>query len=594
MDIESSHPYITIFNGLILFYPCTLFEEMGTSIQMIEPLSLQNQALQNLVKIGALQKADLSRVEAGIIESGEPWPVVLGHLGLTNDAKVLAAAEKIYEVPIVKANEIPNQALKLGITTLYLKANRLLPLSIHGSFIDVAFVDPDNIPMQKGVTFVTGKTIRPRLISISDWRLAFNHLYEQENENGGSSSRSGEAGWTDDAGRLADIATEAPTIRLVDAIFTQAVDMGASDIHVESRPNKTQIRMRVDGQLQVIREEGPHAGAMITSRLKVLCDLDVADLRRPQDGRTSIAVRGRPVDIRVSTIPSVYGESVAIRLLERDDRLFDFSGLGFEGRDLEILTDLTQLKRGLVLITGPTGSGKTTTLYAFLNTLRAEKLKILTVEDPIEYFFADIQQTQVNEAAGMSFATSLRSFLRHDPDVIMVGEIRDEETARIAIQAALTGHLVLSTLHTNNAIGAIPRLIDMGVAPYLLASALSGVVAQRLIRRLCPSCREQTSTSKPIIRELQHLGLPNYPSHIWTSEGCSKCDGEGFVGRMVLSESFKNTLNLSESIHNSLPASELQAVIKEDGFISMNTDGANKIAKGKTALKEVLSTVEHQ
>lgn len=441
-------------------------------------------------------------------------------------------------------------------------------------------VDPLDDDAERGLKFATGKTISKKVISLSDWRTAFERVYglatsEPDSDHSNDLMR---AGWADDATRLQDMSSDAPVIRQVDQLLTEAADKGASDIHVEPAPNVTRIRFRVDGQMITTKETTPDIAGLIASRIKVMCDMDVADRRRPQDGRTSVAVRGRPVDLRVSTVPTAYGESLAIRLLDRSASLLDLETLGFSNHDLGLINAILERPKGIFLVTGPTGSGKTTTLYAALNELRQINRKILTVEDPVEYFFDDINQVQVNEAAGVTFAGALRSFLRQDPDIMMVGEIRDSETARVAVQAALTGHLVLSTLHTNDAISSIARLKDMGIEDYLIAATLAGISAQRLVKHICSSCREPVKGSKP---------------KQFSSKGCSSCDETGYKGRTVISEGFSLSSDIAELIRQGAGSDDILKSARKQGMQTLLEDGKFKATKGIVLLDDVYAAIGH-
>ena len=383
---------------------------------------------------------------------------------------------------------------------------------------------------------------------------------------------------------------DAPIIRLINALLTQAVKENASDIHIEAFETRMQVRMRIDGVLREIIEPPRKLAPLIISRIKVMARLDIAEKRIPQDGRISLRLAGRAVDVRVSTLPSGHSERIVLRLLDKQAGRLNLSHLGMDPNAHERLTNLIKKPHGIILVTGPTGSGKTTTLYAALSNLNDARRNILTVEDPIEYYIDGIGQTQVNNKVDMTFARGLRAILRQDPDVVMVGEIRDLETAEIAVQASLTGHLVFSTLHTNTAVGAVARLQDMGVEPYLLASSLLGVISQRLVRTLCPECKQLSEASEKEI-ELMQLNATYDLSHhrpsIAHPVGCPACRHSGFVGRTGIYEVVELDNQVRQLIHERASEVELEKYVRRS-MPSLRDDGVRLVLEGKTSLDEVL------
>ena len=369
---------------------------------------------------------------------------------------------------------------------------------------------------------------------------------------------------------LLEAANDAPIIRMLNALLTQAAKDGASDIHIEPYERSSSVRFRVDGTLREVVQPNRALHAALISRLKIMAELDIAEKRLPQDGRISLRIGGRAIDVRVSTLPSAHGERAVLRLLDKSESKFTLEALGMDGAVLSAFNRLVHQPHGIVLVTGPTGSGKTTTLYASLGRIDTASTNVLTVEDPIEYELAGIGQTQVNTKIDLTFGKALRAILRQDPDVIMIGEIRDFETAQIAIQASLTGHLVLATLHTNDAPSAITRLIDMGVEPYLLSSSLLGAQAQRLVRKLCTTCRRQDVEGR------------------WHPVGCPKCSSTGYKGRTGVYELMVVDDALRALIHNRAAESELFTAAKAHGFVPMRDDGERLVAAGITSLEEVL------
>ncbi len=376
---------------------------------------------------------------------------------------------------------------------------------------------------------------------------------------------------------------DAPIIRLINALITEAIKENASDIHVEPFETRLSIRFRVDGVLREVLEPPRQIASLLCSRIKVMAQLDIAEKRLPQDGRISLKVANRPVDIRVSTLPSGHGERVVMRILDKQAGRLDLLQLGMDEKDRQRLSKIIQKPHGIILVTGPTGSGKTTTLYAMLSALNDTKRNILTVEDPIEYDLDGIGQTPVNTKVNMTFAKGLRAILRQDPDVVMVGEIRDSETAQIAVQASLTGHLVLSTLHTNSAVGAIIRLQDMGIEPFLLSSTLLGVISQRLVRSLCPECKTETSLAG---EELAKYGV-NSDYTVFQAKGCSQCLQTGYKGRSGIYEMIEIDDTLANMIHDSASQPQIEAYCRSKSQ-NLRDDGIRKVISGETSLDEVL------
>ncbi len=381
---------------------------------------------------------------------------------------------------------------------------------------------------------------------------------------------------------------DAPIVRLINALLTQAVREGASDIHVEPFETRSVVRFRLDGVLRDIVEPQPVLHGVIVSRIKIMARLDIAEKRLPQDGRITLRLAGRPVDVRVSTLPTGHGERVVLRLLDKQVGRLNLPGLGMSGRTLSLLDHLIHQPHGIILVTGPTGSGKTTTLYAALSQLDAKRYNIVTVEDPIEYDLDGIGQTHVNTKIDLTFARALRAILRQDPDIIMIGEIRDLETAQIAVQASLTGHLVLATLHTNDAAGAVTRLVDMGVEPFLVASSLLGVLAQRLVRRLCPQCRQAHVPSAAEARLLEVTTETAAETTVYRAIGCPACGNTGYQGRTGIYELLSVDEALRGLIHDRAAEGRIREYGKAQGMQSLREDGLRWVCAGETSLEEVL------
>lgn len=395
----------------------------------------------------------------------------------------------------------------------------------------------------------------------------------------------------DEIEKLKDLAAEAPIIKFVNSMISRAAEYRASDIHLESHSDYLKIRYRIDGVLQDVDQVLADTASAIISRIKIMSDLDIGEKRLPQDGRIQLRVSGSLFDIRVSTLPTIYGENIVMRLLEKENINYDIDTLGMEGEDIELVKKFVSHNFGLVLITGPTGSGKSTSLYSILSQLNTKERKIITVEDPVEYQIEGISQIQVLEQIGLTFASILRNILRQDPDVIMIGEIRDRETAEIAIRASLTGHLVLATLHTNDALSAITRLVDMGVDDYLVNSSLLGVIAQRLVRRICPHCKRPAIADPAIMRELNvdmvqaKLGLRE--QSFYKGEGCEICASTGYRGRMGVFEILEFTDELKSALLKHKEYDYLQGVLRQRYFKSLRDDAIMKWLKGLTTAEEV-------
>ncbi len=390
---------------------------------------------------------------------------------------------------------------------------------------------------------------------------------------------------------LLDSRDDSPVIRLINALLLEAVKEGASDVHVETQEKRVVVRFRIDGVLRDKLEPRRELAPLLVSRIKVMAKLDIAEKRVPQDGRVTLRIGGHDVDARVSTIPTQHGERVVMRLLEKGSLSLDMEALGMSARDRDVFARLLERPHGMLLVTGPTGSGKTTSLYAALHRLNDRKRNIMTVEDPIEYELAGVAQTQVNARTGMTFARGLRAILRQDPDVIMVGEIRDQETAEVAVRSAMTGHFVLSTLHTNSAVGSVTRLIDMGVERYLLAPMLVGVAAQRLVRRLCPSCRRQDVASEGDSLLLGGALKPG--KKLWRAVGCDDCHGDGYRGRAGLYEVIAVDEKLQAMIHEGASEAEIEAHARRNNP-SLLDDGVDKVRAGVTTVEEVARVVREE
>jgi general secretion pathway protein E len=480
-----------------------------------------------------------------------------------------------------------------AVSYAYAKANGIVVTSQTGDVAEVALRADARPQALAEVRRVLGLPCNARLVDAAGFDELLAKLY------GGADN--GAVALADDLAQELDLSRllqeipeiedllesqdDAPVIRLINALFTQALRDGASDIHIEPFETRSVVRLRIDGTLRDLLEPARALHAAIVSRIKIMAQLDIAEKRLPQDGRITLRVAGKPIDVRVSTIPTGHGERVVLRLLDKQAGRLDLTKLGMAAGTLTQVDALIRAPHGIVLITGPTGSGKTTTLYAALSRLDATALNIMTVEDPVEYDLDGISQTQINTRIEMSFARALRTILRQDPDVIMIGEIRDLETAQIAVQASLTGHLVFATLHTNDAVSAVTRLVDMGVEPFLLASSLIGVGAQRLVRRLCPDCRKPFT---PDPAQLQTLGFAPAVGTVYTAQACSACNQSGYRGRTGIYELLTVDDDLRRLIHDRASEHTLRAHAAKRGMRSLRDDGMRWVAAGVTSLEEVV------
>ena len=473
-------------------------------------------------------------------------------------------------------------------------ASRLqaIPIARARGLLTVAMVDPLDVVAIDDIRRTTGLSIKVALTTVQDFQYALGQYptLDVAEELVRDLPQPQAVDEEMSLERLRRMAEDAPVIRLVNRLVEEAVRTRASDIHVERQERHVRLRYRVDGVLLTRGTLPAHAHAQVISRIKIMANMDIAERRLPQDGSFQTRVDGRAIDVRVSTIPSFYGEKAVLRLLDKSAPIYDLDKLGLSAQNYEVLRRIIQRPQGIFLLTGPTGSGKTTTLYAILNQLNNEKVNVLTVEDPVEYQIAGITQMQVNVRAGVTFASSLRHFLRQDPDIIMVGEVRDQETAQIAIQAALTGHLVLSTLHTNDAPGAITRLLDMGVEPYLVASALEGVAAQRLVRVLCPKCREADAAGAEELRT--RFGTAAPAGTYYLGRGCEFCNYTGYRGRVAIFEIAEMNDELRHLVINRVPHHTLKEAAVAAGMTTLLEDGLKKAAAGVTSLAEVWRVVQ--
>ncbi len=545
-----------------------------------------------LLRQGHCDQRTLERARRVAIDSGQRLDVVLIQLGLVSERGLADTYADLLSVPVATAERYPPSEPvlpdRLGAT--FLRHARAIPLAADAETVTLAAADPLDPFTQAAVAVATGRQVRLQVAVPIELETALNRLYPEE---GPAASEAGaDAPMEEDAERLKDLASEAPVIRLVNLVITRAVETQASDIHIEPFEDRLRIRYRYDGVLHEAEPPPRHLAAAITSRIKIMARLDIAERRMPQDGRIKMAVRGQDVDFRVSTIPSLHGETVVLRILDRSAVAFDYARLGLAPTVIGKLGSALDLPNGIVLVTGPTGSGKTTTLYTGLLALNAITRKIVTVEDPIEYQLGGINQIQVRGQIGLTFASLLRSILRQDPDVIMVGEIRDGETAQIAVQAALTGHLVLSTLHTNSAAAAVTRLRDMGVEDYLLTAVLRGIMAQRLVRRLCPDCRRPEPAPPELV---QRFGLDrrtaDRPIMLSRAVGCPACRQTGYRGRTAIAEFLELGPEIERLIFARADHASIERAAVTHGMELMFEAGLGAALAGETTIEELTRSI---
>ncbi|ARN57828.1 type II secretion system ATPase GspE [Sedimentisphaera salicampi] len=534
--------------------------------------------------------------------SGDPRRIddlVLGCHNFTEESvlKLFAEALDMPFVEEIRPTDVPAEFID-NVPAVYAQNHYVVADSGGGEgMLRVISFQPLNFEVYDNVSRMTGMEVEPAISTKTNITAAIDEAYEQktsvaeevaeELDSQNLDNLVNEVSSSDD---LLDVVNRPPVIRLVNDIFFRALQMRASDIHIHPFENKIQIRYRIDGILYDSLSLNRNVLPLIISRIKVMAGMDIAERRLPQDGRTAVRLGQREIDLRVSTVPTAYGERCVLRILDKSKGVLQLEDLGFIGEDLKTFDQLLKKSHGVIFVTGPTGSGKSTSLYAALQRINSSEKNIMTVENPIEYQLEGISQMQVSEKKGMTFANALRHILRQDPDVIMVGEVRDEQTARMAIQSSLTGHLVFSTLHTNDSASSMSRLIDLGVEPYLVSSSIIAIMAQRLARRICPSCRVEY---RPKSHELRELGLSeSTDTHFYMGEGCEKCFNTGYRGRIGLYELLVVNEELRSMVSDNLPAGVLKKKAVEQGLKTLRMDGAMKVMAGDTTISEVLRVTQ--
>ena len=548
-----------------------------------------------LIERGKLDPANLDRALRLQAESGERLGSLLVTLGLCAQRDVAEALALQLSLPLVDANGYPEfPILEERVSARFLREARALPVREDEAELGLAMADPTDAYTIGAFEMVTGRAVRPMVAIPTELEAALERLYGAGKSAVGQllgdvETRPDELSFDADVQQLKDLASEAPVIRLVSLLITNALEMRASDIHIEPFENRLIVRYRIDGVLHETESPPKRLSAAVISRVKIMANLDIAERRLPQDGRIRLRIQGKEIDLRVSTLPTMHGESVVMRILDKGHVALDFRKLGFEDDTLKVFLDVLLQPHGILLVTGPTGSGKTTTLYTALDRLNQPDVKILTVEDPVEYQMSGINQIQVKPQIDLTFANALRSIVRQDPDVIMIGEIRDLETAQIAVQSALTGHLVLSTVHTNDAPSTVNRLLDMGVEDYLLTSTVIGILAQRLVRRLCPHCKEAYVALPELVEQMRLRRFSqDRDITLWHAKGCGHCAQTGYMGRLSILEMLPMTDSVRSLVMKHATANELRAEAIRNGMITMYEDGLRKALAGVTTFEEVL------
>jgi type IV pilus assembly protein PilB len=546
---------------------------------------------QLLMRSGVITERQLADALEVHKATGERLGRIIVELGYATQSAILSVmATQIgiehFDFTVVKPDPNAVASVPRELSERY----TLMPISIDDGTLVVAMADPQNVLALDDLRIITGHEIRAGISTKDDILGAIDTYYKIAQRSDPSDIMGTDELDQAELESLSGVATDAPIVKLVNYIISKAVSERASDIHIEPQESDLRVRFRVDGVLHEVMRSPRSVQASIISRFKIMADMDIAETRKPQDGHCEVTVAGHKIDFRVSSLPTVYGERIVLRILRKDAILLQLSDLGFLPQSLERFESSFRKPYGAILVTGPTGSGKSTSLYAAINVLNSPDKHILTAEDPVEYRVPGVNQCQVNVKAGLTFARALRSFLRCSPDIILVGEIRDQETAKIGIESALTGHLVLSTLHTNDSSGAVTRLVEMGVEPFLVASAVDCVLAQRLARRLCPSCKEEYEP-KPQTLIDAGFAADNLPERIFKAVGCKKCGGTGYLGRMGVHEVLLVSEEIGRLAVAGATAEEIKRTAVAEGMLTLKQDGLEKVRMGTTSVEEILRVI---
>jgi type IV pilus assembly protein PilB len=558
-----------------------------------------------LIDGGFITERQLAKARSKMASSSEPLQKILVQLGFVSEKDITEVIGKQMGVDFVDLeNTDLEPEMARSIPEHLAQRYKVIPVAQKDNRLTLAMVDPLNVLAIDDIRLITGFDIEPviateeailrtinRQFGVTDLAVVEETVKDISATDFGPVEIEEAVEEEIALDKLKEMVDEAPIVRVVNLIISQAINDGASDIHIEPEMKQVRVRYRVDGVLHDVMSPPKHIQAPMISRIKIMANLDIAERRVPQDGKIHLKHDNREFDLRVSTIPTVHGEKVVMRILDKSSVLLGLNKLGFYRDTQEVFESCVEKPYGMILVTGPTGSGKSTTLYSCLNKLNTESVNIITIEDPVEYQLPGINQVQINEKAGLTFSSALRSFLRQDPDIIMVGEIRDTETAKIAIEAALTGHLVLSTLHTNDSSGAITRLVEMGVEPFLCASSVIGVLAQRLARLICPNCKESYT---PPIESIKQFGLAAFTDSeisFYRGRGCDHCKMTGYRGRTGIFEILNVTDRVRSLVLQRASTSEVRQAAVEEGMKTMQDDGLRKVLDGTTTIEECLRVV---
>jgi type IV pilus assembly protein PilB len=544
-----------------------------------------------LLDEGLVTRHDLERAQERQVETGETLSRVLVDeeiVGEEDLVKVLARHVGVEFINLAEVAIDPSAAAL--IPEALSRRHSVIPIGFDGERLVIALADPGNVLVVDDIRAITGLSVVIKVGTRSDIEDAIRRVNRLEDSVTDFSELIGGDEEDDDISQIEAAVEEAPIVKLVNTLVSRAVNERASDIHIEPAERDLRVRFRIDGVLHEVMTTPKSVTGAVVSRLKIMAELDIAERRVPQDGRVSLQVRGRQIDLRVATLPTIYGEKVVLRILDKDDAILALPDLGFLPESLARFEESYTKPYGAILVTGPTGSGKTTTLYSTLNIVNREDRNIITVEDPVEYRLPGIIQVQVNRKAGLVFANALKAILRSDPDVVLIGEVRDGETARTAIEAALTGHLVLTTLHTNDAASSIGRLIDMGVEAYLVSSALDSIVAQRLARRICDRCRQPREATPEMLVKMG-MDADEGPVTVYDAVGCKACSDTGYRGRVSVNEVLLVSEEIQRMAVERRPSDEIKKVAVEQGMLTLRRDGMEKVRLGMTTLEEVLRVV---
>ena len=553
-----------------------------------------------LLESGKISSEKLEKVLSVQPQNPEGLAQRLVDLGLISETALLETLSEHLKIPFVSLKEFPQQTVMLeNLSEKFMRQYKFVPLSLENNVLTIAVSNPYDLYACDAVRMVTDYEVNINLAREEEILDAVGKLFNTDSSSMGRiiediGKDTDELSLDDegDVDHLKDLASEAPVIRLVNLLITRAIELRASDIHLEPFEGDFKVRYRIDGVLHDVEAPPTRLQAAVISRIKIMAKLNIAERRLPQDGRIKLRVLGKEIDFRVSTLPTMFGESVVLRILDRESVILDLEKLGFPSYDLTKFRDLINRPYGIILVTGPTGSGKTTTLYAALSEINSPEKKIITVEDPIEYQLGGVNQVQVKSSIGLSFANVLRSILRQDPDIIMIGEIRDAETAEIAIHSALTGHLVFSTLHTNDAAGAVTRLLEMGMENYLISSSMLGIMAQRLVRVICPECKEVYTPEMGVMEELGVDQNEAKDLSIYKGAGCEKCAQTGFKGRQGIYELLMIKDDIRELILDKAASNIIKNKGRSNGMKTLREAGWDKVRSGISTVSEVLRVTQ--